>query len=84
MECIPDRRLQRAYFQDASLLEGHLRQVGMREFGDTVIPLCLKLAASPFGFEFQFDIMPDGSLGSTVGVSARFACPPGEEQLALV
>ena len=34
------------------------------------------MAASPFGMEIQFDILSDGALGQTVGVSAQFPLVP--------
>ncbi len=79
VECIVGEQLQIAYAQDASLLEGHLRQAGVRELGETAVARCQELARSPFDLEFQFDVMPDGALGSTFGASVRFGCPPGEE-----
>ena len=79
VECIVDDLSQRAYAEDAALLEAHLRQAGVRELGETVIPRCQAFARFSFPIEFQFDVMPDGTLGSTFGISARFACPPGED-----
>ena len=35
-----------------------------------------EVAASPFGMELQFDVLSDGALGQTVGVSARFPFVP--------
>ena len=75
VECIPLRDLQRAYAADASLLESHLRQVGFTEIDDTLIPRCQALAQDAFQFELQFDVRPDGTMGDTLGASARFAAP---------
>ena len=78
VECVVDEDLQQGYAKDASLLENHLRQAGVREFGDTLIERCQELARSPFHLEFQFDVISDGSTGPTLGASVRFAAPPGE------
>ena len=77
MECIPDLRLQESYAKDPEQLRGHLEQIGFRDFGDTLLPRCRLLAATPFRMEFQFDVEEDGSAGPVMGASLRFACPPG-------
>ena len=79
VECIPTRMLQKSYAEDVGLLERHLRQVGFDEFGDTVLSRTSELAALPFRIEFQFDVEPGGRAGSTIGVSMRFAPPPGTD-----
>ena len=78
VECIPASSLQEAYAKDAGLLEAHLRQVGFDAFGDTLLPRCRAMADTPFGIEFQFDVEADGTAGPTLGVSLRFARPPGD------
>ena len=75
VECIPNRERQRAYADDSSLLEADLRQAGLLELGDTVVERCQALASTPFQFEFQFDVQPDGSTSPTLGASVRFAPP---------
>lgn len=80
VECIPAPRLQQAYAADPALLGGHLRQVGLRELGDTLLPRCQALADTPFQLEFQFDVMPDGTAGPTMAASVRFDSPPGSEK----
>lgn len=77
VECIPSQGLQEAYAKDPALLGQHLRQVGFSAFGDTLLERCLLLARSPFRMEFQFDVMPGGVAGATLGVSIRFSQPPG-------
>ena len=79
VECVPNSDMQRAYANDAELIEKHLRQTGLEEIGETIIPRCQALADTPFQFEFQFDVNPDGSAGPTVGASARFASPSGKD-----
>lgn len=78
VECIPDQLLARSYAEDGALLEEHLRRVGFSSFDDTLIERCQELAHTPFQLEFQFDVMPDGRAGTTLGASVRFTCPPGE------
>ena len=73
VECIPEAGLQRAYAEDAALLEAHLRQAGLDVPGDTVLARCQALAGMPFQFEFQFDVTPEGRAGATLGASVRFA-----------
>ena len=79
VECIPSQSLQAAYARDPALLRGHLEQVGVRDFGDTLLPRCRNLADTPFRLEFQFDVGEDGFAGPVLGASLRFACPPGED-----
>ena len=79
VECIPEPFLQAAYAEDPGSLREHLAQTGFTAFGDTLIPWCRLLAGTPFQIEFQFDIGADGIPGPVLGVSLRFACPPGEK-----
>lgn len=79
VECIPHRHVQEAYAADASLLEADLRRAGIGSLGATAVERCHELACSPFPLEFQFDVLPDGTLGPTFGASVRFAAPPGQE-----
>ena len=78
VECVVEQRLQEAYAEDLGLLEAHLRQVGFDAFDGTLLPRCAAMARTPFALEFQFDVEPDGTAGSTLGVSLRFAQPPGD------
>lgn len=75
IECIVNSPQQRMYARDAQLMEDDLRQAGVRELSETCIAYCQELVQSPFQFEFQFDVLPDGTLGPTFSASARFACP---------
>lgn len=75
VECIPDARLQQAYAADSSLLKADLAQLGMEEFGDTLLPRCQELAQQPFELEFQFDVTRAGAAGSTFAASLRFGAP---------
>ena len=79
VECIPDATLQDEYASNLALLEQHLRQLGFRDFGDTLLSRCHELAQMPFNLEFQFDVTPEGRAGATLGASLRFAQPQGED-----
>ena len=72
VECIPPSALQRAYTEDAGLLETHLRQMGVDATED-LVSACRVLADTPFQMEFQFDVEPDGTAGPTFGASVRFS-----------
>ena len=76
VECIPARALQDEYAHDPALLEHDLRSVGFEGFGETLLDRCTLLAGTPMQYEMQFDVMPDGSAGSTLGASVRFYPPP--------
>ena len=78
VECIPGHDLQQAYANDASLLAEHLKQVGLQDLGDTLVPRCQELARTPFHIEFQFDVDERGYADTTFGASLRFAAPPGD------
>lgn len=75
VECIPSAGMQDAYAQDPSLLEDHLHQAGITDLGDTLLSRCHLMAQMPFQLEFQFEVLADGSVGSTFGASVRFAPP---------
>ena len=75
VECIPTPEQQKAYAHDVSLLEADLRHVGLTDLGDTLLPRCQQLAATPYQLEFQFDITSEGTAGRTFGASVRFAPP---------
>jgi len=80
VECIPADELQDVYAADISVLERHLRQVGLTELGDTLLPRCQMLARLPFKIEFQFDVSPEGTADSTFSASLRFAPLPEYEK----
>jgi len=81
VECIPDRGLERAYAQDIALLERDLRQVGLCDFGETLLPRCQLLAQSPYPLEFQLDISPEGRALPTVSASVRFGASPDDPDM---
>jgi len=80
VECIPSDMAQRAYARDASLLAAQLRATGLQQVDEQLVAACQKLAGMPFQLEFQFDVDETGAAGPTLGVSLRFAGPPGTSE----
>ena len=72
VDCFVGENLKRVYAAEPARLEEDLRKVGFTVEGSTVRRVGAKVAASPLGMELQFDVLPDGTLGRTVGISARF------------
>ncbi len=72
VDCFVDADLQRAYAADQAKLEEDLHEAGYANDGSTLRRVGGEVAASPFDMELQFDLLPDGTLGGTVGVSAQF------------
>ena len=78
VECVLDTSLQKAYAEDATLLQKHLSQTGLAPLSDSILTRCQHLAKTPFRLEFQFDVNKDGLAGSTFSASVRFASSPGK------
>ena len=72
VDCFVDESLKRAYAAEPAKLEDDLREAGFAVEGPAVRRVGAEVAASPFGMELQFDVLSDGMLGQTVGISARF------------
>lgn len=72
VDCFVDRVLQESYARDASLLERDLVSCGFTASREALISLVAPILRSPFGLELQFDVGRDGTLGSTLGLSAGF------------
>jgi hypothetical protein len=64
--------LKRLYATEPAKFEEDLRQAGFAVEGSAARRVGAEVAASPFSMELQFDILSDGALGQTVGVSAQF------------
>ena len=79
VECIPSRRQQKAYAKDPETLRAHLAQVGYTSVSDTLLRQCKFMADTPFVFELQFDVTPDGTADTTIGASLRFAYPSASD-----
>lgn len=72
VDCFVDHALKEAYAADPNLFERDLRAVGFEASGPILLELAKPILASPFGLELQFDVMGDGRLGTTLGISASF------------
>ena len=72
VDCFVDRGLRDAYAEKPDLLEHDLRTVGFEAASPALYDLAAPILESPFGLELQFDVMRDGGVGSTVGLSAGF------------
>ena len=79
VECVLRNGVQQAYVQDPTRLEQDLRGVGIDTSADSLLPWCAEMARTPFPIEFQFNVLPDGTVANTLGVSLRFNCPPGTD-----
>ncbi|MBR2683685.1 MAG: hypothetical protein IKE22_10530 [Atopobiaceae bacterium] len=72
VDCLVGASLKRAYAAQPAKFEEDLRQVGFAVEGSAARRVGAEVAASPFSMELQFDILSDGALGQTVGISAQF------------
>lgn len=72
VDCFVNGSLKRMYAAEPAKLEEDLRKAGFAVEGSTARRVGAEVAASPFGMELQFDVLSDGTLGRTVGVSAQF------------
>ena len=73
VDCFVNAPLKRAYAADVSLLERDLRACGFADAGPTLCGIAAPVLESPFNLELQFDVMRDGTLGPTLGISAGFS-----------
>ena len=78
VDCFVDASLKRAYAADVSLLERDLHACGFADTGPDLHGLSAPILESPFKLELQFDVMRDGSLGPTLGISAAFSLGAAE------
>ncbi len=76
VDCFVDESLKRAYAAEPAKLEEDLQKAGFAVEGSTARCVGAEVAASPFGMELQFDVLSDGALGQTVGISARLPLVP--------
>ncbi len=79
VDCFVDGGLKAAYASVPSLFEQHLRECGFTAASAALRDLAGLVTASPFALELQFDVLPDGSVGPTIGVSAGFGTIPASE-----
>ena len=73
VDCSFGDELQDAYAADGALLEADLRACGFTATGPALRELAALVLGSPFALELQFDVMRDGTLGPTLGMSAAFS-----------
>lgn len=83
VDCFVDDRLKAAYASVPSLLEAHLRDCGFAAASAALRDLAGLVTNSPFSLELQFDVLEDGSLGPTIGVSAGFPLGPASKMRPL-
>lgn len=73
VDCFVSRETQSTYAGDVRLLERDLRACGFDAIGPALEQLAGLILRSPFGLELQFDLLRDGKLGPTIGLSAAFS-----------
>lgn len=72
VDCFVGNDLKDAYAGDLGLLERHLRECGFTKVSPELRDAAGLITSSPFPLELQFDVLEDGSVGPTIGVSAAF------------
>lgn len=72
VDCFVEQELQEAYAAEPALLERDLRSCGFAAIGPELPQLTKLVCTSEFALELQFDVMRDGSVGPTLGLSASF------------
>ncbi len=76
VDCFVGKGLKQAYAVEPARLVEDLRKAGFADASPDVCRIGAEVAVSPFSMELQFDVLSDGKLGQTVGVSACFALGP--------
>lgn len=72
IDCFVDENVKRAYAAKPAKFEEDLKEAGFVVEGSALRRVATEIASSPFGMELQFDLLSDGALGQTVGISACF------------
>lgn len=72
VDCFVDAACEASYAADVELLGRDLRACGFTCAGPALHDLATPILQSPFDLELQFDVMHDGTLGPTLGISASF------------
>lgn len=67
-----DDRIRRACAADPAFLGEQFRQIGFSAYDDDMLARCSRFMALAPAVDFQFDIMADGRLGDTFGLSLSF------------
>ncbi len=71
VDCFVDEDLERKYAVEPAKLEEDLREVEFIGAGAKALCVGAQIASSRLGMELQFDILSDGRLGQTVGISTQ-------------
>ena len=72
VDCFVNPKRRDAYAADSALFECDLRSCGYSASLESLARIAEPILSSPFGLELQFDVLRDGSLGPTIGLSAAF------------
>ena len=64
--------IQKACADDSALLAAHFDQIGFSAYDDEMLSKCSVFMSLAPSIDFQFDIMPDGTLGDVFGLSLSF------------
>ena len=64
--------IQKACADDPALLAAQFDQIGFSAYDDDMLSRCAALLPLAPSVDFQFDIMPDGTLGDVFGLSLSF------------
>lgn len=83
VDCFVDDRLKAAYAAVPSLFEAHLRDCGFTAASAALRDLASLVTRSPFALELQFDVLEDGTVGPTIGLSAGFPMGPASRMRPL-
>ncbi len=67
-----EHTVQQACADDPSLLASQFDQIGFAAYDRDMLSQCSKFMSLAPAVDFQFDIMPDGSLGDVFGLSLSF------------
>ena len=69
--------------EDPRRLADVFDQIGFTAYNETMLSQATRMMAStPKGFDFQFDVWPDGTLGSTFAIDVQFGIEQPEAVLA--
>lgn len=72
VDCFVGSDRKKAYADEPTLFERDLRAIGFEAVSLALFELVAPILESPFGLELQFDLMRDGRVGPTIGLSAGF------------
>lgn len=73
VDCYVKSSARNAYATNPGLLVRDLRACGFEATEPELLSLAVPILESPFNLELQFDLLRNGKLGPTIGISAGFA-----------